>query len=237
LRLIINNFNCQLYFKCKHITGLKSNNKYMKNISIILNAVLLVAVGVLFYLHFSATKSEKKVVSNKSVETAESGEVAYVVIDSLRKNYKFFEDLRELLIQKQQNSELSLNRKAAAYEKEAIDFQEKIQKHLITQRQAEEMNQKLMDKQQNILKLRETLSMQLADDEASMNKQLQDSISSFLEEYNAGRFKMIFSVSMGQNLLYGDAALNITDEVISGLNHRYNGTVDEEKVKEKTEAE
>lgn len=207
----------------------------MKNISIILNAVLLVAVGVLFYLHFSATKSEKKVVSNKSVETAESGEVAYVVIDSLRKNYKFFEDLRELLIQKQQNSELSLNRKAAAYEKEAIDFQEKIQKHLITQRQAEEMNQKLMTKQQNILKLRETLSMQLAEDESSMNKQLQDSISSFLEEYNAGRFKMIFSVSMGQNLLYGDEALNITDEVIAGLNERYNGTADEEK--EKTKAE
>lgn len=208
----------------------------MKNISIILNAVLLVAVGVLFYLHFSASTPTKKVVNSEGVETAEGGELAYVVIDSLRKNYKFFEDLRELLIQKQQNSELSLNRKAAAYEKEAVDFQEKIQKHLITQRQAEEMNQKLMTKQQNILKLKETLSKQLAEDESSMNKQLQDSISSFLEEYNSGRFRLILSVSMGQNLLYGDAALNITDEVISGLNNRYNGTVDAEEVEAKIEA-
>ncbi len=203
----------------------------MKNISIILNAILIVAVGVLFYLHFSSSKPAEKAKSNKKVEVAESALVAYVNIDSLTKNYKFFEDLRELLIQKQQNSELSLNRKAAAYEQEAMDFQEKIQKHLITQRQAEEMQQKLLSKQQTILKLRETLGMQLAQDEAAMNKQLHDSINSFLAEYNQdGRFKLILSISMGQNLLYGDESLDITEEVISGLNQRYQGS----EVKENT---
>ncbi len=204
----------------------------MKNISIILNAVLVVAVAVLFYLHFSASKAETKTVKSKNVETAESGEIAYVNIDSLTKNYKFFEDLRELLMQKQQNSELSLNRRAAAYEKEAMDFQEKIQKHLITQRQAEEMQQKLMAKQQNILKLRETLGMQLAQDERAMNKQLHDSINSFLTDFNQDRFKMILSVSIGQNLLYGDEALNITEEVIDGLNNRYNGSEETEDTEE-----
>ena len=208
----------------------------MKNISIILNAVLVVAVAVLFYLHFSGSKAETKTVKSERVETAESGEIAYVNIDSLTKNYKFFEDLRELLMQKQQNSELSLNRKAAAYEKEAMDFQEKIQKHLITQRQAEEMQQKLMAKQQNILKLRETLGMQLAQDEQAMNKQLHDSITSFLIDFNSDRFKMILSVSIGQNLLYGDEALNITEEVIEGLNNRYNGS-EETEDKEETKKE
>lgn len=207
----------------------------MKNISIILNAVLVVAVGVLFFLHFSGGESEskpKKVKKNTNGEGV-SGEIAFVNIDSLRKNYEFFEDLRDLLMQKQQNSEVSLNRKAAAYEKEAIDFQEKIQKHLITQRQAEEMNKKLMAKQQNILKWRETLAMQLAEDEAEMNQQLHDSINSFLVEYNSdGRYKMILSISMGQNLLYGAEALNITEEVITGLNERYKGTLTEEDLKE-----
>ncbi len=210
----------------------------MKNISIILNAVLIVAVGVLFYLHFSSSKPEAKAKKAKKVETAESAVIAYVNIDSLTKNYKFFQDLRELLIQKQQNSEQSLNRKAAAYEKEAMDFQEKIEKHLITQRQAEEMQQKLMSKQQTILKLRETLGMQLAQDEAAMNKQLHDSINSFLETYNNdGRFKMILSISMGQNLLYGDESLDITEEVIEGLNERYSGSELTEKEVEKKEDE
>ena len=208
----------------------------MKNISTIINVVLVIAVAVLFYLHFSGSQTETKTVKAKNVETAESGEIAYVNIDSLTKNYKFFEDLRELLMQKQQNSELSLNRKAAAYEKEAIDFQEKIQKHLITQRQAEEMQQKLMAKQQNILKLRETLGMQLAQDERAMNKQLHDSINSFLLDFNQDRFKMILSVSIGQNLLYGDEALNITEEVIEGLNNRYNGS-EETEDKEETKNE
>ena len=207
----------------------------MKNISIILNAVLVVAVGVLFFLHFSGGKSEGKnnKVNKVSGEVAASGEIAYVNIDSLRKNYKFFEDLRDLLMQKQQNSEASLNRKAAAYEKEAIDFQEKIQKHLITQRQAEEMNKKLVAKQQQILKLRETLGLQLAQDEAEMNKQLHDSINSFLADFNSeGQYKMILSISIGQNLLYGDDALNITDDVITGLNERYKGNLTEEKEEE-----
>ena len=208
----------------------------MKNISIILNAVLVVAVAVLFFLHFSGSKAETKNVKSKNIETAESGEIAYVNIDSLTKNYKFFEDLRELLMQKQQNSELSLNRKGAAYEKEAMDFQEKVQKHLITQRQAEEMQQKLIAKQQTILKLRETLGMQLAQDEAAMNKQLHDSINSFLLDFNNDRFKMILSISIGQNLLYGDETLDITEEVIEGLNNRYNGS-DETEVEEKAENE
>jgi outer membrane protein len=210
----------------------------MKNISIILNAVLIVAVGVLFYLHFSSSKPEAKTKKTKKVETAESAVIAYVNIDSLTKNYKFFQDLRELLLQKQQNSEQSLNRKAAAYEKEAMDFQEKIEKHLITQRQAEEMQQKLMSKQQTILKLRETLGMQLAQDEAAMNKQLHDSINSFLNNYNSdGRFKMILSISMGQNLLYGDESLDITEEVIEGLNERYSGSelTEKEEIKKDDE--
>ena len=205
----------------------------MKNISIILNAVLVVAVLVLFYLQFSGKEQQKNTDKKENHVVAANGEIAYVNIDSLRKNYTFYKDLGELLFEKQQNLEANLNRKMAAYEKEAIDFQEKIQKHLVTQRQAEEMQQKLMGKQQSLLQLKENLSQQLMQDEMNMNKQLQDSLASFFNSFNADkRFKIILSISIGQNILYGDEALDITETVIEGLNERYGTTKKEETEEE-----
>ncbi len=50
---------------------------------------------------------------------------------------------------------------------------------------------------------------------------LRDSLNNFLNEYNKdGRYKMILSKS-GDNILYADKALDITNDVVAGLNKRY----------------
>jgi outer membrane protein len=67
----------------------------MKNLSLILNAVLLVAVAVLFYLHFSSA-SPKKVSGS---ETATTGDltVAFINADSLIDQYAFIDDRKVIL--------------------------------------------------------------------------------------------------------------------------------------------
>ena len=58
----------------------------MKNLSLILNAILLVAVGVLYYLHFSTGKS-----SGASESTTAPGDlkVAYINADTVLKYYEY----------------------------------------------------------------------------------------------------------------------------------------------------
>lgn len=195
----------------------------MKNISLILNVVLIVAVGVLYVLHFSGGGASTGKGSTTVVDsTGRTLKVAYVNMDSLFEKYAFYGDLTELMEQKKQSSEATLNAKAASLERQAMEFQEKLQKHLITQRQAEEMGQKLEKDRQQILQLQADLTQRLVEDERLLNKQLYDSISSFLKDYNAEHnYNLVLSVALGTNLLYGDSTLDITADVIKGLNTRY----------------
>ena len=53
---------------------------------------------------------------------------------------------------------------------------------------------------------------------------LRDSLDNFLKEFNRdGRYKLILSRS-GDNVLYADPAVDITNEVVAGLNKRYKKT-------------
>ena len=52
-------------------------------------------------------------------------------------------------------------------------------------------------------------------------KKLREDLSTFLREYNAdGRYKVIISKT-GDNVLYEDPSVNITNDVVEGLNKIY----------------
>lgn len=210
----------------------------MKNISLALNIVLIVAVGILYYLHFSTAKpTEQQTKKQKDTTKTENnndvtGVIAYVNADSIAKNYKFYDDIKQLLQKNQEEMQKELTRKEAGLERKAKDFQDKIAKRIITSRQAEETQKQLMQEQQQILALREQYSMKMVQDEQDMNKQLFDSIESFLTDFNAEQhYQVIFSKAVGGNLLYAGSQFDITQEVLKGLNERYEGQKPKEEEK------
>jgi len=196
----------------------------MKNISIALNIVLTIAVGVLFFLHFS---SSPKSSGQKITEEISVGEknIAYIDIDSLINKYDLFYDLQSKLVESQKKSETELNSKSQAFEKEATDFQNKVQKGLITRAQAEEMQKTLMAKEQNLYALRDQLRIKLQEEEQVMMRQLRNSIDEFLVEYNKnGQYSYILSYTFGGPVLLANKNLNITNSVIEGINKSYQKT-------------
>lgn len=68
----------------------------MKNLSIALNALLIVAVGILYVLYFSNKKDEPK----NAKSAAGEGAVVYINTDSLLSNYNFSRDLNEKFLKK-----------------------------------------------------------------------------------------------------------------------------------------
>lgn len=204
----------------------------MKNVSLGLNVVLTVAVIILYVLHFSGSKTTENEAVNADATTenvaSPTSNIVYVNVDSLLTNYDFYTDMREVLMNKQKSIESNISNKAATFERKMRDYQMKVQKQLVTRRQAEEMEQQLTQEQQGIVKLRDDLSRQFAQEEMLMNKQLYDSIASFLNDYNAiHKNQYVISTTVGGTLLYADEKYNITNAVIDGLNQRYG--------KEKTE--
>ena len=196
----------------------------MKNLSLILNAILIVAVAALFYLHFSSGKTPGKVSTKTSDEMpvgASSG-IVYVNIDSLLSNYAYFQDLQDEFADKQSELEAELNNRGRQYEAGALDYQNKVQKGLVTRREAAELEQQLLQEQQNLMQLRDELSIQLQEEEAVSNRRLINAIMEYLKEYNKDyNYQFVFSNSFGDNVLFANEELDITNSVLEGLNAEY----------------
>jgi len=194
----------------------------MKTISLIINGILIAAVGVLYYLHFFAGLQKPSGQRADPTVVIADVPIAYINIDTLLNNYDYYHDLRIEMEKKQAELKAQLDSKSKRYEQNALDFQNKINKGLVTRREAAELEKSLMQEQQNLLQLRDELSMQLAEEEQVRNRRLIDNIMEYLKDYNKDyNYQFIFSNSFGDNMLFASDSLNITRSVLEGLNKRY----------------
>lgn len=198
----------------------------MKNISLIINIVLAIGLGLLYILHFTSKNGSSAGVAGTNSTSSTTGlNIAYVNIDSILVNYTLSKELNESLVGKQSSMKSRLEKEGREFEKDAQIFQDKVQRGIfLTQQRAEEAQQQLLQRQQELQQLEYEYSNQLAAEQQKMNGQLFDSITNFINDYNKPeRFQVILGHSLGGNMLYGSASIDITNEVIKGLNQRYSG--------------
>jgi len=197
----------------------------MKKTSLILNVVLFIGLGLLYFFHFSANKPDSSNSENHgSIEEAAAGIIAYVNIDSLMINYGLAKELNESITSKQSNMKSNLEKEMKDFEKDAQVFQDKVQKNIfLTQQRAEEAQQKLMMRQQELQNLEMEYTKILGYEQQTMNARLIDSITNTINALNSPeKYQVILAQSMASNILYGSEQLDITNEVLEELNARYN---------------
>jgi outer membrane protein len=194
----------------------------MKNLSSILFAVLFLAIAALFILQFTGNKkSGKDTLSENSVNTTENG-IAYVNIDTVVFKFNMYSDRKNELLGKQKKAEAELNSKGSQYEKGVKDYQDKVNKGLVTRATASEIEQSLYQQQQELVNLRDKLQSDLLEEDQVMNRQILEYITTYLEEHKAEyNYQYIFGKSFGSVVLYGNPAHDITLKVLEGLNAKY----------------
>lgn len=190
----------------------------MKNISLVLNSVLLVAVGVLYYLHFASTTST-------TTETTESGiigdlKVAYINSDSVIKNYEFLKARAEVLEAKKQKVEQDYINRAQNLQNEITAYQRNVNN--MTVGQVRQVEEDLGKKQQNLQQFEQSITQELMNDQSKLNEDLYARITVFLKKYGKEKgLHVVFKYDTGSDILYGEEALDITQDVVSGLNAEY----------------
>lgn len=191
----------------------------MKKLSIVLFSVMFLAIIGLYFLHFKGNKKES---TQASVNSTPAQGIAYVNIDTVIYKFDMFFDRRDELLAKQKSAEAELNSKGSAYEKAGKDYQEKVNKGLITRATAAQMEQALVQQQQELVNLRDKLQSNLMEEEQVMNRQILEYITKYLEankaEYN---YQLILGKSFGSVILYSDSSMDITQRVIDELNRKY----------------
>ena len=189
----------------------------------ILNGLMALAL-VLMFTQCADNKSNG---STNNAPAAVSGpanmKIAYLEIDSLLTKYRFWNDLNEMMIKKEENIRTTLNEKAKDLDSEMREFQRKLENNGFASRErAEQENLRISQKQRDLQQLQEKLSNELQAENQKNSLQLRDSINSFLKIYNKDKgYSLIISNTGFDNLLYADPAFNITNEIVEGLNARY----------------
>jgi outer membrane protein len=191
----------------------------MKKISVVLYVVLFAAVAVLFVLHFTGG-SKSNAGTHVSGKPGEG--IAYVNIDTVIFNFDMANDRKNDLIAKQKSAEAELNSKGEAYQKGVNDYQDKVNKGLVTRSAAQQIEQALMQQQQEVVSLRDKLQQDLMEEQTVMNRQVIDYITKFLEENKSEyNYQYILGKSFGSLVLYSDQGLDITKQVLAALNKKY----------------
>jgi outer membrane protein len=191
----------------------------MKKLSIALFVVLFLAIIGLYFLHFTGNK---KNTTTNTAASVPAGGIAYVNIDTVIFKFDMFADRRNDLMTKQKSAEAELNSKGTQYEKGVRDYQDKVNKGLITRATAAQMEQSLTQQQQELVSLRDKLQTNLMEEEQVMNRQILEYITKFLEDNKSDyNYQYILGKSFGSVVLYGDNGLDITKKVLEAINKKY----------------
>jgi outer membrane protein len=194
----------------------------MKNLSVALFAVLFLAVAGLYILNFSGNKKVKKNETTVNPVGSPAQGIAYVNIDTVIFKFDMFFDRRNDLLSKQKSAEAELNSKGSQYEKGAKDYQDKVNKGLITRATAAQLEQSLVQQQQELVSLRDKLQSNLMEEEQVMNRQILEYITKFLAENKSDyNYQYILGKSFGSVVLYGDNSQDITQKVLDAINKKY----------------
>ena len=195
----------------------------MKNLSIVLNVVLFVAVIVLYVLYFSGHKSPETAMTSKVAGTADATKIVYINTDTLLNNYQLAVELNEAFLKKQEDRRTELNIKAKAIDQEGTEFQRKLQNNgFISEARAIEARDQLLVKQENFRRLQQEMMDKASREQSELNKQLFDEITNFLKEYNKEKgFSIVLSTQLGGNVLYAEDGFDITKEIVDRLNANY----------------
>ncbi len=205
----------------------------MKNTSLILSVISLVAVVVFGIL--TLTKDGKKAeVATEGEATeaaaAQKGDIVYVDLDRILLEYDMANDLRSVVETKVQNIQAEVTRRGQKLEKDVTAYQEKIQKGLMTRSVAEAQGQKLQQQEIEFNNYAAQKQQEIQEEQLVMMNQLGDAIQTFITKYNEEKqYAMILTNSGGAPVITAEESLDITDDVLAGLNEEYIATKNTEK--------
>ncbi len=149
-------------------------------------------------------------------------DIAYIQMDSLVSNYNRYLDLSGAFEAKATKVQGDLEARARRLQNQMVDFEEKMNKGLATRSQLAEMQTQLQTQSQQFEADRQKRVSELAEEEQVMTNQIMYAIQQYVAKYNADlRYKMILTSSGGNPIMHADPALNITAEILRGLNAEY----------------
>lgn len=178
----------------------------------------------------SCNPQEKKAATtdktNQTEASSNAGKTVYVDFDSLEAKFNFWTEKKVAFEKKQAGMEAEIERLGNSLQNEAASFQKKAQAGTLSQSEGEAAQKKLGQMQQNFEDKRQSMSAQLLKEQQEFNEDLQNKLEAFLVKFNKDKgYAFILTYSKnGGPILFADPSLDITEDVVNGLNEEIKTT-------------
>jgi outer membrane protein len=187
----------------------------MKNLSLILNAVLLVAVGVLYFLFFSNKKT-----AGSNVSAPSNLKIAYIKSDTVLKYYDYFKEQKTIFEAKNKRLDQDMQNRAQSLQNDINSYQRNVSN--LTIGQAKAVEEDLAKKQQNFRLYQQSVEQEVVNDQAKLQGDLYGRITAFLKKYAEGSdLQVVMKYDQSSDVLFGGPGIDISQDVIKGLNDDY----------------
>ncbi len=191
------------------------------------NIVLLIGLVLIYIFHFTGigAKNPNRVNPNASMPViAEDGQlkIAFVDSDSLLAKYQYAIDLQEELNKYKDAQEKSYQQQMTKFQNDYQNYLKTGENMTLSQQQATEAE--LKQRADKLATLEQELAAKVMQKQMDSNIELLNRIFAFVREYNADnqQFDIILRKTFNDSpSLYMNPAMDITDEIIEGLNNEY----------------
>ena len=167
-------------------------------------------------------KTETKTDKSATAVVADNEKIVYVNSDSLLSKYEYFKAIKTKMETKSRAAESDLAAKGQAFQREVQQYQAQANTFPADQRAATE--QRLQRKDQELKAYQQNAASALQNESAKENEALYDKVAEYLKGYAKGKgYKMVLTYTKSNpTILFADETLDVTGEVIKGLNEAYN---------------
>ncbi|HXB39302.1 MAG TPA: OmpH family outer membrane protein [Bacteroidia bacterium] len=205
----------------------------MKQVSLIVNIILVAAVAVLFYLYSSLKKNvealgmqtvttlQTPATLNVNTGSLKDAKIAYLNIDSLDYNYEFILDNSKEMRAREASLQNQYSGMVAKFQADYQELQQAAQAGLRPQAELEKEKVRLEQMQYEIA-AKEKQMQQLQEEVGKKQGEMLKKVSSFISTYNNGRYDYILAYTANvSSVLYAKPGLDLTKEILEGLNAEY----------------
>ena len=191
----------------------------MKKGALIFNAIVVVAIIVLFCLHFCPRNSACKQTTSTVAVPKGAFKIAYFDMDSVQTNYTYFKEVANELTDLEQKKHNELADRKNEYMKVMKQYQEKGSS--MSQIEMAKAQKDLEQRDRDLQIFQQASASELQDVNFKKLHEVKKRIEEFLKDYNKNKGYNYIIINSSELVYYKDSTYDITSDVVKGLNELY----------------
>lgn len=153
---------------------------------------------------------------------AKTQEVVYVDSQKLINNYQGMLDARKVFQQKAAGWKANVDTLASEVQKQIFDYEKESAGLTTKERQLSE--ELIRTKQKQLMDYQQAMNTQAQQEDSKMTGDVITQVNAYLKKYGEKKgYTIILAATEYGNLAYADEGLDITEDVLTGLNKEYTG--------------